>query len=109
MSGFREDATATSRKQNSVGQIATDLIVLISRLLALVVLIIYLPALVLAGLLVLGTSAGPAFVSKAYRRRDGNLIYLYEFRTECIRTLQETPVGAFLRRADLARLPRLAN
>ena len=80
-----------------------------SRLLALVVLAIYLPALLGAALLILFTSQGPAFVSKAYRRRDGNLVYLYEFRTECWTTYRETPIGALLRNADLVRIPRLAN
>ena len=55
------------------------------------------------------TSSGPAFVSKAYKRRNGNVVFLYEFRTECWTTFRETPVGAFLRNADLVRLPRLAN
>ena len=82
-----------------------------SRLLAVLMLLVYLPVLAGIGLLILATSAGPPFVKKAYRRRgeDGTMIYLYEFRTECWQTWRETPVGRFLRTTDLYRLPRLAN
>ena len=109
MPGFTEDTTTPSQKGNDARQIVGELFVLMSRSLALIVLAIYLPALLAASLLVLLTSAGPAFVSKAYRRRNGNVIYLFEFRTECWNTYRETSVGLFLRRADLVRLPRLAN
>ena len=62
-------------------------------------------------MLVLLTSPGPAFVKRAYRRSrgEGEVVYLYEFRTECWRTWQETPLGYFLRQTDMHRLPRLAN
>jgi lipopolysaccharide/colanic/teichoic acid biosynthesis glycosyltransferase len=109
MYGTSEDSTVESPKFKEIAQTAREIAVLFSRILALVVLAIYLPALIGASMLVLLTSTGPAFISKAYRRRDGNVVYLYEFRTECWKTYNETPVGAFLRRADLARLPRLAN
>lgn len=84
---------------------------LVSRILAFLVLTIYFPSLVLFGMLVLLTSPGPAFVKRAYRRSRGNgeVVYLYEFRTECWRTLRETPLGFFLRQTDMHRLPRLAN
>lgn len=82
---------------------------LLPRLLAIPVLIIYFPVLVGAGMLVCITSAGPAFVKKAYIRHNGSLVYLYELRTECWRTWEKTPVGAFLHAADLHRLPRLVN
>lgn len=109
MSSFRDNTSHAARDVRKIAQTVSEIFVLVSRLLALVVLAIYLPALLAASLLVLATSAGPAFVTKAYRRRNGNVVYLYEFRTECWTTYAETPVGAFLRRADLARLPRLAN
>jgi len=109
MSGFREDTTSASHKVKEAAQTVSELVMLMSRFLALIVLATYLPALLAASLLVLGTSSGPAFVSKAYRRRDGSVVYLYEFRTECWKTYRETWVGAFLRNADLVRLPRLAN
>jgi len=109
MPGFTEDTTTASQKVKDIAQVAGDLFILMSRFLALIVLAIYLPALLAASLLVLLTSAGPAFVSKAYRRKNGNVVYLYEFRTECWTTYRETPVGSFLRHADLVRLPRLAN
>jgi lipopolysaccharide/colanic/teichoic acid biosynthesis glycosyltransferase len=82
-----------------------------SRFLALIVLTIYFPCLVLCGLLVLLTSPGPAFVKRAYKRSRGagEVVYLYEFRTECWRTWRETPLGFFLRQTDMHRLPRLAN
>jgi len=82
-----------------------------SQILALIVIAIYLPSLVVCGLLVLLTSPGPAFVKRAYRRSrgEGEVVYLYEFRTECWRTWRETPLGFFLRLTDLHRLPRLAN
>lgn len=84
---------------------------IVSRLLALIVLTIYFPPLVIFGMLVLLTSPGPAFVKRAYRRSRGagEVVYLYEFRTECWRTWRETPLGFFLRRTDIHRLPRLAN
>ncbi len=84
---------------------------ILSQLLALIVLAIYLPSLVLCGLLVLLSSPGPAFIKRAYRRSrgEGEVVYLYEFRTECWRTWRETPLGYFLRRTDMHRLPRLAN
>ncbi len=82
-----------------------------SRLLALVVLAVYFPALLMVSTLVLLTSPGPAFIKRAYRRKqgEGEVVYLYEFRTECWRTWRETPVGFFLRHTDMHRLPRLAN
>src|SRR4051812_47542770 len=109
MPGFTEDTTPGTQRMKAFAQIVADLFILTSRFLALLVLAIYMPALLAASLLVLLTSAGPAFVSKAYRRKNGNVVYLYEFRTECWTTYRETPVGTFLRRADLVRLPRLAN
>lgn len=109
MPGFTKDTTPSTQWMKDVAHFVADLFILMSRFLALVVLAIYMPALLAASLLVLFTSAGPAFVTKAYRRKNGNVVYLYEFRTECWTTYKETPVGAFLRRADLVRLPRLAN
>jgi len=82
-----------------------------SRLLALIVLAIYAPVILAAGLLIVLTSPGPAFIRKAYRRGNvpEEVVYLYELRTECWQTWNETRVGAMLRRADVHRLPRLAN
>ncbi len=109
MSGFSEDKTSAARSVKVAAKTISELVVLMSRFLALVVLAVYLPALLAAAMLVLLTSSGPAFVTKAYRRKSGCVVYLYEFRTECWKTYRETPVGAFLRRTDLVRLPRLAN
>jgi lipopolysaccharide/colanic/teichoic acid biosynthesis glycosyltransferase len=104
-----DESLPAAPKTRSFAQSLWEAVLFASRALALIVIAIYLPALILAGLLVLATSQGPAFVTKAYRRRDGELVYLYEFRTECWSTWRETTVGSFLRRADLHRLPRLAN
>jgi lipopolysaccharide/colanic/teichoic acid biosynthesis glycosyltransferase len=81
----------------------------LSRLLALIVLLIYFPALVGLGLLILVTSEGPAFVKKAYRRNCGEVVYLYEFRTECWRTWEPTFLGKVIVKVDMHRLPRLMN
>ena len=82
-----------------------------SRILALLVLLVYMPVLVAVGMLILSTSDGPAFVKKAYRRpsHSDKVVYLYEFRTECWRTWRQTPIGGIIRMMDLHRLPRLAN
>src|SRR5260221_14478388 len=98
------ESSPATPKARSFAQSLWEAVLFASRLLALIVIAIYLPALILAGLLVLATSPGPAFVTKAYRRRDGALVYLYEFRTECWTTWRETKVGSFLRRSDLHRL-----
>ena len=81
----------------------------LGRLLALIVLMVYIPALVGLGLLILVTSEGPAFVKKAYRRKCGEVVYLYEFRTECWRTWQPTLLGKMIVKIDVHRLPRLMN
>lgn len=82
----------------------------LSRLAALTLLTAYFPVLVGLGALVALTSPGPVFVKRIYRRQaDGAQVLLYEFRTECGLSLRDTPVGLFLRRADLHRLPCLCN
>ncbi len=83
----------------------------VPRIFALLVLIIYAPVVVAAGLLVMLTSPGPAFVKKAYRRSKGSqdVVYLYELRTECWRTWQPTSLGRWLLHLDIPRIPRLVN
>jgi lipopolysaccharide/colanic/teichoic acid biosynthesis glycosyltransferase len=71
------------------------------KLIALILLLIYLPALF--------TSPGPALVNRCYRREDGRLVDLWEFRTECWERWQPTPVGLYLRRSNAYRLPALIN
>lgn len=109
MSNIREEAPSLSSRA-WVKQLSVALSP-VTRLFALVALAIYLPILLVVAVLVLASSPGPAFTRKAYRRSQGEqeIVYLYEFRTECWRTWQETSVGALLRTADLHRLPRLAN
>lgn len=112
MNCLGNDPFRTSREPKSIVALILEGLSFASRLLALVVLVIYLPVLIGLGLMVLLTSPGPAFVKRAYRRRgaaEGEVVYLYEFRTECFRTWQETWFGTFLRLADLYRLPRLVN
>src|SRR5258708_1048758 len=82
---------------------------MLGRLLALIVLLIYFPALVFLGLLIVVTSQGPAFVKKAHKRNCGEVVYLYEFRTECWRTWQPTVLGKMIVKIDVHRLPRLMN
>ena len=109
MAGFGEETYPASTKVwiHKLAEVLAPL----GRLLALVALAIYLPLLVVATLTVLATSPGPPFVKRAYRRvrQSGEIVYLYEFRTECWRTWRETPVGVSLRQAGLSGLPRLVN
>ena len=109
MANLTEDTATPTDAGNTAARTIGDLLLLMSRMLALIVLAIYMPALLGAALLVLLSSSGPAFVTKAYRRKNGEVVHLYEFRTECWTTFQETPVGGMLRNADIVRLPRLAN
>lgn len=103
------EAVRPSPRSSAVGLIR-DGAGLLSRLAALIVLAIYLPALLVITAAVLASSPGPAFVKKAYRRgRQDGVVYLYEFRTECRHTWQPTFIGGLLLRTDLYRLPRLAN
>ena len=80
-----------------------------AKILAFIVLVIYLPALVMIALAVCLTSQGPAFVNRCYRRPNGQLVDLWEFRTECWQRWTPTPVGVCLRRANMHRLPALVN
>src|SRR5689334_21784717 len=102
----RADRLASfGRKLRAAAQFGGEFLRLMSRFIALIAIVLYLPGLVALSLAILLTSSGPAFVSKAYRRRCGDVVYLYEFRTECWTTYRETPVGLFLRHMDLVRLP----
>jgi lipopolysaccharide/colanic/teichoic acid biosynthesis glycosyltransferase len=80
-----------------------------AKVLALIVLLIYLPALVVIALAVILTSTGPAFVNRCYRRPNGETVDLWEFRTECWQRWEPTPLGVALRRANMHRLPALVN
>ncbi len=79
------------------------------RILALIVLIIYMPALTGIALMLVLTSAGPVFVKAPYRRQNGELVDLWEFRTECWREYKPTWFGTLLRRTSLVRMPALVN
>ncbi len=111
MNCFGDDTSQKSAKPYGGFARLLGPIGLLSRLAALLVLLIYLPALAAVALLVLLTSVGPAVVKKAYRRGDGSeqVVYLYEFRTECWRTWERTTVGSLLHLLDFHRMPRLMN
>ncbi len=111
MNYTREHACAISQPRPAPVQSLLTLLSFVPRVLALLVLIIYAPVIVAAGLLVLLTSPGPAFVKKAYRRSNAaqDVVYLYELRTECWRTWQPTTIGRWLLQMDIPRLPRLVN
>ena len=79
------------------------------RLLALIVLIVYMPALTAIALALVLTSAGPAFVSRPYRRPNGERVDLWEFRTECWKRYKPTWIGTILRETSLVRMPALIN
>ncbi|HLK59753.1 MAG TPA: sugar transferase [Chthonomonadaceae bacterium] len=106
-----DEACPTPPRGKAIRKTALAGLAFASRLLALIVIVLYLPALLAAGLLVVLTSPGPPLVRKAYRRtrRKDQVVYLYEFRTECWQTWNETPVGRLLRLCDMHRIPRLAN
>ena len=110
---FPNDEIRSAQQQADVSRAAAwvgQLDSLASRALALLALVILFPALVGGGLLIALTSQGPILLEKAYLCvRSGRVVYLYEFRTECRRTWQDTPVGALLRRTGLHGLPRLLN
>jgi len=80
-----------------------------ARLLALACLALYLPVIVLIALAIITTSPGPPFVRRVYRRPNGQMVDLWEFRTECWCRWEPTPVGRLLRRTTLVRLPALVN
>jgi lipopolysaccharide/colanic/teichoic acid biosynthesis glycosyltransferase len=80
-----------------------------AKILALIVLVIYLPALMAIALAVVLTSKGPAFINRCYRRPNGQLVDLWEFRTECWERWEPTKIGTYLRQANMHRLPALVN
>ncbi len=80
-----------------------------ARILAFILLIIYLPALVIIAMAVAMTSAGPPFINRVYRRSNGRTVDLWEFRTECWRQWELTKVGRYLQRTNMYRLPSLVN
>jgi lipopolysaccharide/colanic/teichoic acid biosynthesis glycosyltransferase len=81
----------------------------VARILAIVLLLIYLPALVMIALIVVLTSPGPALINRVYRRTNGGTVDLWEFRTECWRQWETTKVGGYLLRSNMYRLPALIN
>ena len=74
-------------------------------------LVTMLPVLVLASLAVLLTSPGPVTVRSAGIADGGRVVLLRQFRTTYGdgRPRAVTPVGLFLRRSGIARLPILAD
>lgn len=88
---------------------------------ALVALIILIPAILLAALLVRFGSEGPIFFRQRRMGRDGHEFTLYKFRSMCpagensgscitvVGDTRITPVGAFLRRYKLDEIPQFWN
>lgn len=110
MNCFRDDVDASCKAEAATWHKIKAFALLLPRLLAGLVLLIHLPALFLVALLVWLSSPGPILVKKAYLRSQGeDLVYLYEFRTECWRTWQPTQLGTLLHLSNMHRLPRLLN
>lgn len=109
MFGLRRSRSIAMRLLTKTADVLRDTINIGARFVALIVLTVYLPALMLAALAILASSAGPAFVERAYRTSQGSVVYLYELRTECSATGRITPAGRMLIQLDIVRLPRLAN
>ncbi len=108
VSDSRQNAGA-DRTSGSALEAVFDLGRMVLKLVALLILLVYLPALMVIALAVLFTSPGPAFVNRCYRREDGRMVDLWEFRTECWQRWEPTPVGRYLRGANMHRLPSLVN
>ena len=76
------------------------------------------PIVLLAGLAVMMTSAGPIITRPPSISTDGRVVFLRQFRTTYLDDGEQdvpassgkiTPVGRFLRRSGVARLPMLAD
>ena len=76
------------------------------------------PVVLLAGLAVITTSAGPTIIRLPSIDADGRVVFLRQFRTTYrdggkqdspASSGKVTPVGRFLRRSGIARLPMLAD
>lgn len=93
---------------SALGGAAGILLFWISRFAALVVLTMYFPVFLLVGFLV-ALTPGPTCITRPYRRGAGEVVYLYEFRTECWQTYRETDVGRLLKSTGVYRLPRIVN
>lgn len=109
---YDDGSLGLRREARSLSALILEWLSLASRFLGLIVLVIYLPALLAIAAAIVMTSPGPVLVKKAYRRRratEHEMVYLYEFRTECWRTWRQTACGALLRQTEMHRLPRLLN
>lgn len=80
-----------------------------ARILAGLLLILFLPAIIAISIAVLAGSRGPAIVQRTYRRKNGRMVDLWEFRVECWHQWQPTRLGKQLQRTNVYRLPSLLN
>jgi lipopolysaccharide/colanic/teichoic acid biosynthesis glycosyltransferase len=102
-----ETTHAPQNKKPSVWSVLRELDP--GKFLTLLVLVLYMPALAAVALMVVLTSAGPAFVNRNYLRPNGETVKLWEFRTVCWEKSKPTWVGEAIQQTSIVRMPALVN
>jgi len=116
------EAKAVAHAGARTPETAELLIRLLDILGSLIILVLALPVMVVAGVLIKVTSAGPVFYKQERVGQGGRLFTLYKFRTMIDNAEKHmgpvwaapdddrvTPVGRVLRRMHLDELPQLLN